>query len=320
MKKNLIFLILIVGFSSFLHPDGHAADPSCDATTFACYTKKVEDACTKKWVIWNDTSGLGKITTDYSEFTSAGFNSVMATISANIQDPTEKAVIDAKLDALRNQSTDLFRSAEVVRIQYRSNMNSIFSCAIIASRQDKLERLALAIKDNSNATDIKRKVENEQKRYEALMSTMNCNQAKSPSGTDKVVDRLASSAMVEYCKYTYYLDYLEANINNNYTEALQIDASIGSAVGNTTPKNTDTALEKIVSRNTTINSERNRAQDTVPKAVMAFQEMDRTYVVHLLLTIIYDDYLKLRDNFNTYVSAVSQTFEKGYNAQDANQK
>ena len=53
---------------------------------------------------------------------------------------------------------------------------------------------------------------------------------------------------------------------------------------------------------------------------MAFQEMDRTYVTHLLLVIIYDDYLKLRDNLDKYMSIVSQTFEKAYNAQDANKR
>lgn len=69
-----------------------------------------------------------------------------------------------------------------------------------------------------------------------------------------------------------------------------------------------------------LESERSRAKSTVPKAIMAFQEMDRTYITHLLLVIIYDDYLKLRDNLNTYMSIISQTFEKAYNAQDANKR
>lgn len=69
-----------------------------------------------------------------------------------------------------------------------------------------------------------------------------------------------------------------------------------------------------------LESERTRANSTVPKAIMAFQEMDRTYITHLLLVIIYDDYLKLRDNLNSYMSIISQTFEKAYNAQDANKR
>ncbi len=320
--KNSLLLITSLGIFIGLFPFHiYAAESEiCDAKTFECYTKKVTDSCEKKGIIWNETPGLWKITTDYSEFSSAGLNTLIGNIPQNIQDPTERSIIENKLDALKNQSSDIFRSAEVVRIQYRSNMNAIFSCAIIASRQDKLERLQLAIKDKSNATDIKRKLDTEQKKYESLMTSMNCNQAKTPSGKDKVVDRLASSAMGEYCKYSYYLDYLEANIVSNYSEALRIDAAIGSGTGNTTPIDTDAGLQKILSRNTTIANERSRAQDTVPKAVLAFQEMDRTYIVHLLLVIIYDDYLKLRDNLSIYMSAVSQTFEKAYNAQDANQR
>ena len=46
--------------------------------------------------------------------------------------------------------------------------------------------------------------------------------------------------------------------------------------------------------------------------------MERTYSVHLMLMIVYDDYLELRQNMNTYLNAVSQLFEKANNAQSAN--
>ncbi|MFZ2255703.1 MAG: hypothetical protein WAW59_02885 [Patescibacteria group bacterium] len=42
--------------------------------------------------------------------------------------------------------------------------------------------------------------------------------------------------------------------------------------------------------------------------------MQRTYAAHLLLTIVYDDYVRLRDNLNRYMTPVSQLFEKAYNA------
>ena len=62
------------------------------------------------------------------------------------------------------------------------------------------------------------------------------------------------------------------------------------------------------------------AIDVLPKAIVAFQEMDRTYVVHIMLTLLYDDYLKLRGQLNTYLTTIGQTFEKAYNAQDDNQR
>lgn len=58
------------------------------------------------------------------------------------------------------------------------------------------------------------------------MTKMNCNKNMTPKADDKIVDRLASSAMIEYCSYTYYLDYLDANIRNNFSEAINIDNNI----------------------------------------------------------------------------------------------
>lgn len=99
-----------------------------------------------------------------------------------------------------------------------------------------------------------------------------------------------------------------------------MDGKIGGNTGATEMGTTIAASTSMGQWMTTLDSERSRANSTLPKAIMAFQEMDRTYITHLLLIIIYDDYLKLRDNLNTYMSIVSQTFEKAYNAQDANKR
>lgn len=61
-----------------------------------------------------------------------------------------------------------------------------------------------------------------------------------------------------------------------------------------------------------------RAVTTLPKAIVAYREMERTYSIHLMLMIVYDDYLELRQNVNTYLNAVSQLFEKANNAQSGN--
>lgn len=72
------------------------------------------------------------------------------------------------------------------------------------------------------------------------------------------------------------------------------------------------------SRYVQIRNDLSRATSTLPKALVAYREMERTYAVHLMLIIIYDDYLELRENLNSYLSTVSQIFEKAKNAQSAN--
>jgi tRNA threonylcarbamoyladenosine modification (KEOPS) complex Pcc1 subunit len=191
---------------------------------------------------------------------------------------------------------------------------------VIASRQDKLTRLSESIRGKSRASDIQQSLEKEKKRYESLMARMNCNQNRTEDAEDKVIDRLTNSAMKEYCSYTYYLDYLDANIENDFSRAEQVDGSIGIGMQNKQAKNTEAAAAQFRGYSNTLLSERNRANETVPKAVLAYQEMDRTYIAHILLVIIFDDYLKLRDNLNTYLALISQTFEKAYNAQDDRQR
>ncbi len=56
------------------------------------------------------------------------------------------------------------------------------------------------------------------------------------------------------------------------------------------------------------------AYRTLPRAMLAYQEMSRTYAAHLMLVIVYDDYVRLRDNLSKYMNATSQLFEKAYNA------
>ncbi len=132
------------------------------------------------------------------------------------------------------------------------------------------------------------------------------------------MDRLSASATTEYCNYLYYTDYLKAQLENNASETSRIDAALAGKSGSL--RTTDRALSVLSSRQQSIERDLARATDTLPKALVAYREMERTYALHLVLVLIYDDYLKLRDNIDLYLSAVSQLFEKAFNAQDKNNR
>ena len=63
-----------------------------------------------------------------------------------------------------------------------------------------------------------------------------------------------------------------------------------------------------------------RAETTLPRVLKAYKEMERSYSIHLMLLIIYDDYIRLRKNLATYMNASTQLYMKAYNAQDSNNK
>lgn len=320
MKKTILSILIL---SWFLYGSMSvvfsAPLPTCDKKLFSCY-QEFAKSCKNATYPWMKYPDLGKTSKcEYGEFTPSWINSMISCMesSENTGNSTwyKEWVTLAQIGSFGG-----FRVAEVSRKLYRKNMNAIFSCTVIATRKDKLEKLGSIIKGKSGASEIERSLEKEKKRYELLMTKMNCNQNMTSKGDDKIIDRLASSAMIEYCNYTYYLDYLDENIKSNFAQSLTIDANIGSQSGTNIATTTDQARSVFASYGNILESERSRANSTVPKAIMAFQEMDRTYITHLLLVIIYDDYLKLRDNLNTYMSIVSQTFEKAYNAQDANKR
>lgn len=73
-------------------------------------------------------------------------------------------------------------------------------------------------------------------------------------------------------------------------------------------------------RQMAIQNEITRAESTLPKALTTYREMQRTYGVHILLVMILDDYMTLRNNLDLYLANISQLFEKAHNAQDANKR
>jgi hypothetical protein len=316
--KKIILLIPILSFGVFSAV--YSAEKTiCDAKLMSCYEENIKNCTgpTSPWWVWPD---LGSITEKYVEFKNDKIDALIQKIPLAQTGPEAQSAMQEKLNALSDRQYLGFRAAETARLLYRRNMNEIFSCTVIASRQTKLEKLQNIIGNKSGASSILESIKKERKRYELLMSKKNCLQNGSTQASDKVVDRLAISAAGEYCKYTYYLDYLQANVTTDFSQAIEIDKKIGWNTWATSVRTTDEANARMTTWINTLESERSRANSTVPKAIMAFQEMDRTYITHLLLVIIYDDYIKLRDNLDKYMSIVSQTFEKAYNAQDANKR
>ena len=315
---KIIFLICIVSF--FLPRNIFALDEnSCETQDFSCYTKQIDLYCKNESMPWNKSkSGFGKVTLDYVPFESTIQNNQISKIIETETNRDEKTELMQDLDISRIGKITGFRAVEIARIQYRTNMNRIFACAVISGRQEKISKILTILPQKKS--DITDKFKKEAKRYEKLMGNMNCGLNNSQEWTYKTIDRIASSATIEYCNYIYYLDYLGANVESDFTKALEIESKIWDQSEWKKTKTTEEAAQVMRSRQSAIEKELIQAQDTLPKALVAYREMERTYAVHIILVMIFDDYIRLRDNLSNYLNAVSQLFEKAYNAQDKNAK
>ncbi len=96
-------------------------------------------------------------------------------------------------------------------------------------------------------------------------------------------------------------------------------AQIGNTVDTSvTPKERQAWTQEISQRTSYLRDETEKAKMLLPQAVRAFREMEKTYNLHLMLVVIYDDYSRLRDNLGLYFNALTQLMEKMNNAQIPN--
>jgi hypothetical protein len=125
---------------------------------------------------------------------------------------------------------------------------------------------------------------------------------------------MVNTATYQYCHYRKYLSYLESQLTDNTSNTMTVDSDIGGANSGIIPKTSVELHTEVIRRQSQIAHEIYRADSVLPRAIRAFKEMERTYAMHLLLVIIYDDFVQLRDNLHQYMNATSQLFEKAYNA------
>lgn len=91
----------------------------------------------------------------------------MRTLINTEKNPSEKAKLEKDLDPSRIGLFDGFKSVEIARIQYRTNMNRIWSCAVITSRIEKTKKIIEMI-PASESSDILKKLGNDMKKLNAL--------------------------------------------------------------------------------------------------------------------------------------------------------
>lgn len=213
-----------------------------------------------------------------------------------------------------------FKTLEVARLQYRASMDSLFSCALITSRLRILDDLRAQISQTFSETnsEIKQQMDRERNRLERESGNLNCN-SDDISGTD-TLKALTNSATRQYCHYRYYLTYLDTQLEQNRTNIETIEQNIGTGDGTQKAVTTEDWMNSYNNYKNAINTEISRADSSLPRAFRAFRDMEQAYPAHLLLTIIYDDYIRLRKNLSRYMNASSQLYLKAFNAQDTNNR
>jgi translation initiation factor 2 beta subunit (eIF-2beta)/eIF-5 len=281
--------------------------------------------CTNNEVPWiKDYGGLKTVVSQSTEaeFPRLNRQSIersLATATSDTPESAEKIASD-----IAASDTSNFKLLEVARIHHREKMNKAFASAIIIARLEILSKLrkTLSSKLGSSFSEISNKLDRETEKLNQLLSTKWGKADTSEEEWNLARDRMIQTVLIEHCMYRYYLGYVRANIYADAQAITALEKSIRTDPEHSNvsyPQTISEFRQSVSSKTTAIDQEIVRSEVTLEKAVDAFKGMERTYAAHILLVIIYDDYVRLRQNLITYMNANTQFFEKSYNAQNVNQ-
>jgi hypothetical protein len=155
--------------------------------TYETYQTEANSYCNSSGQTWSKYNTLvPKI--DYPAFDLASVNRTLAKSSNNstvVGD--EKLRLKSDLDPVTIGEYSGFKTVEIARINYRTQMNSLFACAVIASRIDTMDSLTrliqtkIRVKDSETYKKLTRMTEGLTTTY----NTLRCNGSKSSANVAK---------------------------------------------------------------------------------------------------------------------------------------
>lgn len=318
MFKKLLFICISLPLLGI--GQGVFAEPM----TFDEYITDAKMSCDDPEKEWNQWSNPGEPTTrlvpklTYPEFEANTVNAWMEQQIKQEKSPLGREYLKQALDPAYIGNFDGFKSLEAAQNVYHARLNTLFDCAVIESRLGIILGLqeSKALKWQSEILNMLRKeyTKLEVLQNQCLPSDKEKAKANPTVFSREINTRMVNTAGLQYCHYRKYLSYLDSHLNTETTKTLETEHEIWQTEVKTLPPTSDAFTSELVKRQSQLRSEIDRANRSLPRAIVAFNEMQRTYAAHLLLTIVYDDYVRLRDNLNRYMTPVSQLFEKAYNA------
>lgn len=292
---------------------------AANGQSYSDYQEKSKEFCEdpkKDWHEWSNLVGV----IDYPELNDTIINQTIANwrVKEEWRIGDEKNRLLEDLDPSKIGDYSGFKTLLIARTGYRSNMNSLFACAVVSSRIQALDTLQEIIKEKitKKNSETLEKLNREADKLKENLDKLKCNiDIENPR---EILSALANSSTKQYCHYRHYLNYLNSNLVTNFRDVLEIEKNIWQWSGTVIPKNTEEWSSISRRYSIDLSKEINKSNKVLPKAIKTFGEMDQTYWAHILLVIIYDDYVRLRKSLSSYMNLSSQIYQKAYNAQSTN--
>ena len=224
------------------------------------------------------------------------------------------------LNILDTRENWAFIVLDEVKSEYRKNMNTIYSCAMIQTQLNTLEGLiGKLLKDDETGKlndIIENRVTIRTKKLQAAADKLECNRVDTETVYNK--ENINNQTSNELCKYVSYLEYLReyyGNIPNILWLKQDWDNSNTSDINQENTQYTTSSISKLIeSVEDEINAEIEHTYKIFPIAFQAYTEYENNYPLHFLLEIIREDFVLLRRSFHESLMPIAQVGYKIINA------
>lgn len=318
MKKKLIyislFLAIFLSIKLVLF-----ADDLLEKTWFELYEERVDTICGIKNYIPEK-----KIyeTEDYKETNTQDKNEMkekleeysqrIEYLKLNFDVITDEEKEELKeLQKIIDSKEDWYNALSIAKETYENNMNNIYKCAILTTQLSTLKLVKNDILPQSNNPDLSKEIWNEIdsqiKKIGISIDSVWCKNKNDNNSVQKL--DILKQTTYELCKYHSYLEYLR-EYNSNYENLIvnsdEEDFNSMYLVN----------LEKY--RKQEIDDEIEKVYKVYPIAFNAYKEYENNLLNHILLNLVENDYVVLRENLHKVLNPINQVVYKISNAMQDN--
>ncbi len=216
-------------------------------------------------------------------------------------------------DNYKTGNEEGYPSFEKVKDIYTKNISTIYKCAIINVQKKTLKDLKNKLlpleKTWALGNRIKNKIESKIQKVDIQWQSLKCNNDNDKSTYKKL--NILKQTTYEMCRYINYLEYLNSEYYDNPAKLL-----------NTENKNEWTysfseTTRKAIEIASKIESEKSHTYKVFPLVFHAYSEYENNLPAHLLLELIREDYVIIRDQLYKTLTPIDQV---GYKIMNAMQK
>lgn len=251
--------------------------------------------------------------------------------TCEVYEPTVRIFNTEKTERMYLEDYNLY----IAKTLYRENMNNMYRCAILKSQNNAYRIVEQRLK-TAYSGNLDSKIAGQRDRLSQQIDRIDCQKAEIDSFQFKV--HVLKESTFEMCKYLHFLEYLRTDHVNNFNNLLkekEISKTVEEIIEANPEEWIEVYLEKwrdpeyeLTEQNYTIWQIIELDRDTRDEMAKEIQHTKRVYevafqtysnyennlIVHILLEMIENDFMQLRNKLYAAISPINQVVYKIINA------